>query len=90
MFQSHFEVSMTREHNLGARTAKWSNMHAEAYLTFPVFWGLGPETVVVLMEARAIDGFWEGVDLIVHNRLPISHLYQQSNKNGCKYYPHAS
>jgi hypothetical protein len=56
-------------------------MHAEAYLTFPVFQGLGPETVVVLMEARAIDGLWEGVDLIVHNRLPISHLYQQSNKN---------
>lgn len=34
----------------------------------------------MLVEARAIDGFWEGVDLIVQDRLPICHLYQQTNK----------
>lgn len=41
-------------------------MHAEACLTLPVFRGLGPETVVVLVQAISIDSFWEGVDLIVH------------------------
>jgi hypothetical protein len=29
-------------------------MHDEAYITLSVFWGLGPETVVVLVEAKGV------------------------------------